>query len=365
MNLRHRVLTSLLLVAAASPAALAADAAPVDWPSMSTAKVATPLPATGPTATELITREATKAAGIPLPPPPAGTKLTSASGTGDAKAPAVAPAKGAAATGAGLAAIAGADTSPEKATEGAKPGEPKVRMAADQTGAMVSMTQDLESDKLRQDWAASGGTLPGFEVNAGMTLMYKDLSALAGAGAYMNGVGFNVGGRVVLYTLEPPKYETRDRNWIAWKIGGGMDLGALTTTTYIPATYTTVLGRTYQNGPFVMTGSMSSFTLVGTAGFMYAIGSFDSPESWTGFAIGADWAPSYQSTSITDSESNTTTTSSSFNATGFAINFESGSMKSIAAKMGKKARLKVSVFFLPPTGDLPLLVTGSLGAVWY
>jgi hypothetical protein len=110
---------------------------------------------------------------------------------------------------------------------------------------------------------------------------------------------------------------------------------------------------------------MTTMTLTGTIGFMYAIGSFDSPSSWSGFAVGADWAPSWQQTTMTDSTSNTTTTNSSFNALGFAINFESGSMQSIAAKMGKKARLKVSVFFLPPTGDLPFLVTGSVGAVWY
>ena len=238
-------------------------------------------------------------------------------------------------------------------------------MGADQTGAMISVTQDLESDKVRQDWAASGGTLPGFEANVGMMLTYKDMSNLIGPGAYMSGAGFNFGGRVVLYNLTPPKYETRDRNWIAWKIGGGADLGMLATTIYMPATSYSVMGRTYTNPASTTTATMSSFTLVGTIGFMYAFGSFDSPTDWSGLAVGADWAPSYQSTSMTDSTTNQTTSSSSFNPLGFSINFESGSMKSIAAKMGKKARLKVSVFFLPPTGDLPFMMSGSVGAVWY
>jgi hypothetical protein len=68
---------------------------------------------------------------------------------------------------------------------------------------------------------------------------------------------------------------------------------------------------------------------------------------------------------MTDSTTNKTTTNSSFNATGFAINFESGSLKSIASKMGKKARIKASIFVLPPVGDIPFLLTGSVGAVWY
>jgi hypothetical protein len=294
---------------------------------------------------------AAKPVDVPLPPPPPGTRLTSASAGAAAPAPAQAPG---AATATGLASIAASDASPEApAAAGSK--EPQVRMGADQTGAMITVTQDLDSDKARQDWAATGGTLPGFEANVGMTAMYKDLSTPQMPGAYMNGFGFNFGGRVVLYNLVPPKYETRDRNWIAWKIGGGMDLGMLSTTSSV-----SVGGQTYTS-----TGSMTSFTLVGTVGFLYAFGGFDSPTEWSGLAVGADWAPSYQSTSMKDTTTNTTTTSSSFNSMGFAINFESGSMKSIASKMGKKARLKVSIFFLPPTGDLPFMMSGSVGAVWY
>jgi hypothetical protein len=261
-------------------------------------------------------------------------------------------ATGAAATGMGAARLVAQDYSVPPPSQGA-PGEAKVTTALDQTGAMVSVRQDLESDRVRQDWAARGGTIPGFEANGGLTLLYKDMSQQAGAGAYMSGVGFNVGGRIVMLTLTPPKYETRDRDWTAWKIGGGIDLGSLSTQVNIPQLSNPI------------TSTMSTFTLVGTIGFMHAFGSFDSPTEWSGFAIGADWAPSYQSTSMKDSQSGQTTTSSSFNATGFAINFESGSMQSMAAKLGKKAHVKVSFFFLPPTGDIPFMMTASLGAVWY
>ena len=239
------------------------------------------------------------------------------------------------------------------------PADPKVKLAADQTGVMLSVTQDLESDKIRQSWAESGGEIGSYEANAGMTMMYKDLSQELGAGGYMSGVGVNGGFRVSLLSLTPPKYETRDRNWTAFKVGAGMDLGVLGVTINIPYT---CIGSYCVGGP--QSASMTTMTLVGTLGFMRAFGSFDSPNDWSGFAIGAEWAPSYQSNTLTD-QSGTATTTSSMNATGFALNFESGSLKAMASKMGKKARLKVRVFFLPAVGDLPFLMTTSVGAVWY
>jgi hypothetical protein len=237
-----------------------------------------------------------------------------------------------------------------------------VRFGADHTGVMMTATQDLESDKLRQSWAAQGGQLPGYEANAGMMIMYKDLSEVAGAGSYMSGVGLNGGIRISLLNLTPPKYETRDRNWTAFKIGGGADLGVMGVTITTPVTcapYVGCFGGTES-------ASMTSFTLVGTLGVMRAFGSFDSPQEWSGWAIGAEWAPSWQSTTLTVGDGSTPpTTTSSFNATGFALSFESGSMQAMAMKMGKKARMKVRVFLLPAVGDLPFLMTASVGAVWY
>jgi hypothetical protein len=254
-----------------------------------------------------------------------------------------------------------APASPQ-AEGGAQPGaaaEPKTVLAADHTGVMVSVTQDLESDKIRQSWAESGGTIPAYEANVGATFMYKDMSEL-GDGAYMSGVGVDGGFRVSILTLSPPEYETRDRNWTAFKVGGGLDLGVLGVTINIPVTCAPFVGC--MGGP--QSATMSTMTLVGTLGFMRAFGSFDSPNDWSGFAIGAEWAPSYQSNTLTD-ESGKATTTKSMNATGFAINFESGSLKAMASKMGKKARLKVRIFFLPAVGDLPFLMTTSVGAVWY
>lgn len=232
-------------------------------------------------------------------------------------------------------------------------------MAVDQTGAMMTMTQDLDSDQARLAWAQSGGVLPAFEGNLGMILMYKDLSKTAGAGAYMNGVGLSAGLRIALLTLEPPDYGRRDTSWTAWKLGVGGDVGATTVTMNLP-TYR-IGGVTYGGS---QSATMSSTTLTMTLGFMKAFGSFDSPTEWSGFAVGAEWAPSQQKTVLTDQYGHSTT-SSSFNPQGFALNFESGSLRSMASKMGKKAKLKLSIFFLPPVGELPFMMQTTFGAVWY
>ncbi len=323
--------------AAEQPSAPAA----AEWKSMSRARVAVPLPAASQTA-ELTSRTPPpKWSEVPLPPPPS---LKPASAPLASKTAAVAEAP----AGDGAAAL----------PDGSK--EPKTMVAADATGVMVSVTQDLDSDRIRQSWAGAGGTIPAFEANGGMTLLYKDMSQVAGAGSYMSGVGFNFGGRVALLTLTPPKYETRDRNWFAFKVGGGVDMGVLAITINTPELY--IGGKKIAGG--MQSASMTSFTLVGTVGFMYAFGSFDSPSDWSGFAVGAEWAPSQQSNTLTDQAGNTTN-SSSFNATAFALNFESGSLRAMASKMGKKARLKVRLFFLPPVGEMPFMMTASLGAVWY
>jgi hypothetical protein len=266
---------------------------------------------------------------------------------------------------AAAAAVAAVATAPGAQDPAAGPPAPdaakqaKVKVAADETGAMLTVTKDLESDKARLAWAESGGTLPGFEGNVGVTFLYKDLSEQAGKGAYMNGTGVSAGGRLTILSLEPPKYETRDTSWTAYKIGVGMDVGQMSVTINLP-TYR-VMGVTY-GGP--ETASMATRNLTLTLGLMQAKGSFDSPTEWSGYAFGVEWAPSRQTTVLKDSTGHTTTTTTT-NPRGFAISLESGSLQSMASKMGKKARLKFSLFALPPTGDLPLLLTMSVGAIWY
>ncbi len=380
--LAQAALAQAALAAPAEPPTSAPSAPGTEWTSTSRARVAVPLPPDAPMATDLTSRAAPpKWTDVPLPPPPAlgASKAPAAAGATSASSAKTAAALSTPQTGAAVAAPQAAASSPAgaftpsvfqplgpasaQAEGGAQPdapADPKVKLAADQTGVMLSVTQDLESDKIRQSWAESGGEIGSYEANAGMTIMYKDLSQQLGAGAYMSGVGVNGGFRVSLLSLTPPKYETRDRNWTAFKLGAGMDLGVLGVTINIPVTCAPYVGCI--GGP--QSASMTTMTLVGTLGFMRAFGSFDSPNDWSGFAIGAEWAPSYQSNTLTD-ESGTATTTTSFNATGFALNFESGSLKAMASKMGKKARLKVRLFILPPVGELPLLMTASVGAVWY
>jgi hypothetical protein len=116
-----------------------------------------------------------------------------------------------------------------------------------------------------------------------------------------------------------------------------------------------------------ISASMASQTIVFNLGFLHAVGAFDGPSDWNGFAFGFDWAPSSQRTTITTKLGGFTQTqsSSAFNARGFALNFETGNLATLTSKLGKKAKLKMSLFFLPPTGDVPFMLNTTVGAVWY
>lgn len=107
-------------------------------------------------------------------------------------------------------------------------------------------------------------------------------------------------------------------------------------------------------------------TQIFNLGFLHAVGAFDGPNDWSGFAFGIDWAPSSQRTTLTlNVAGSKPQSSSSFNAGGFAINFETGNLATLASKIGKKAKLKLSIFFLPPAGDIPFMMNTTVGAVWY
>lgn len=336
-----------------------------EWRSMSRARVTAPLPAQAPMSADL----------LPLPPPPGPPAPQPAAPAIAAAAPAAHAAPSAAAPaapGALYAPLAPGQRPAPAAAEGqlaagdpaalespgaaGGPPEPTAKMAADQTGVMVSMTQKLESDRIRRGWAERGGSIGAFEASGGMSLMYLYKDPMT-----MSGVGLNFGAKVANLTLTAPDYERRDQSWTATKIGVGADLGALSVTITTPVVcypYAGCVGGTE-------TASMSTFTLSGLFGYMQAFGSFDSPTDWSGWAIGLDWAPSYQTTTLTLPDGSVQS-DSQFNLTGFAINFESGSMKSMAMKMGKQAHMKLSFFFLPPVSeDVPFIMNVTVGAVWY
>lgn len=238
----------------------------------------------------------------------------------------------------------------------AEPNETRVTVAADHTGLMVEARQKLESDRIRQSWAARGGQIGAYELGVGMMTM-----GLSQAGMTMVGLGVSGSVRAALLSLRPPSYERRDRSWFATKIGVGLDMGGMGITITTPVTcapYVGCMGGT-------SSATMSSITLVSTLGFMKAFGSFDSPTEWSGWAIGAEWAPSYQSTSMSV-EGAAAQTSSNSNWTGFALNLERGSMAAMAGKMGKQAHVKMRFFMLPPiSATTPFFMTLSLGWVWY
>ena len=237
-----------------------------------------------------------------------------------------------------------------------KPKEGEWSYDVDKTGIAVGFDQTLESDAVRKSWAEKGGSLSGSEVGLGVSFMY--LSKDMGFGTMtMSGTGFQVNAGLLNLSMTPPDYETRGTKWTAWKMGVGVDISRFSFTTEIASTSSFLPSSK-------STGSMTQLTLTGSIGFLTATGSFDSETEWSGFAIGADWVPSIVKTTTTFGGV-TTSGDATFNATGFAINFESGSMKAMAETMAKEAKFKLRIFLLPPVGDLPLFVSISVGMVSY
>ncbi len=328
--------------AAPAPAPAAAPAAASsDWKPMDSTRAAQPLPAESPMSSDIQSKSVN--ANVPLPPPPAGTTAKTADD--------------------GVQVLdAGTQAPPPPGAA-----EPEVKVVGDQTGVMLEAQRKLQSDEIRQRWAQRGGSITGYEAGLGATLMYlhKDMSATAGSGAYMDmsGAGLNASARVTLYNLKAPQYETRDTSWTAFKIGGGFDIASFGVTTqfYIPIR---CVSGFCAGGMETSSATMSQTSMVGTLGLMKAWGSFDSPDEWSGTAIGVEWAPTYTSTTVKPAQGDPTT-SKAFNAAGLAVDFQSGSLKTLAMSTAKPAHWKVRIFLLPPVGDVPLIMTASFNASWY
>jgi small nuclear ribonucleoprotein (snRNP)-like protein len=327
------------------------------WPSMGRAREARPLPKTGPMTAEL----------VPLPPAPGFGAAPSAQA--DRVEAVVKPKGSSLATGSAVEPVGPPAGPPSDLTPvyepppgaggsamGPAPAEPPKDQGewsfdADRTGLAIGFDQKLESDKVRQSWAERGGNLLGQEANAGISFM-----SFKTQGIDMTGTGIQAGVRLNSLSLKAPDYEARDTSWTAWKVAGGGDLTVLNVN---------------MGGGFSGNSTMMQLSLVGSIGFLHAFGSFDSETEWSGFAIGADWAPSFVMTSTTStvtvmgSTYTNSSSDSSFNAAGFALNFESGSMKAMAESMAKEAHFKLRFFLLPQTDKTPLFINISVGWVWY
>jgi hypothetical protein len=249
----------------------------------------------------------------------------------------------------------------------AAPEPPRLELMRSGPGFGVAAERTLESDRIRQAWLARGGNIGAVEFSGGASFMYKFTYIPQVVEMTMTGVGFNLSTRFSRLVFSPPQYERQDRSWGAFKFGAGTDFSYFTVSTESRPCY---VNGCLIGGETTSTSSMTSFSLVGTLGFTRAIGRFTSPTKWSGVSFGVEWAPSYTMTSTSASTGGGApaggeTTQGSFNATGFAVSIEGGSLEALTAKLAKKAHLKLRFFMLPPVNDLPLLMNFSVGAVLY
>lgn len=230
--------------------------------------------------------------------------------------------------------------------------KPRTEMAIDSSGIALTVDRQLESERLRQAWMQRGGSISSFEFTAnGSFMLMSEFNAMGGGG----GLGL----KTARLNFTAPQYATRDRSWSAFKLGFGLDAQMFYSKFWAKAPNRYGGGGTYVA---VFESSQAQLTVPGALGFVAAFGSFDSPTEWSGFSVGADWAPSYTMTVNTKGGS----PDGNFNYAGFALNFQSGSLTAHLSDISKEAHFKLSFFVLPPvTKSLPLLVSTNIGAVWY
>jgi hypothetical protein len=217
-------------------------------------------------------------------------------------------------------------------------------------GVLLGYDKTLDSDQIRKNWAARGGNISGYEVTAGATFM-----SYSGTGMSMTGTGFGIGLRLLNTAFEPPSYERQDTSWTAFRFGIGLDTSRVNVTV-AGSGFSTTLSQQSMTGSLVL-------------GVSSALGSFTSPTDWSGVLVGIDWTPSVTQTNTGSFNAGGFTvpasSSRSNNPKAFAINIESGSLQALTESLATEAHLKVRVFFLPPVGNAPRLVTISVGLVDY
>lgn len=208
-------------------------------------------------------------------------------------------------------------------------------------GAGVTVRTTLDSDKVRQNWLKRGGVIFSGAANFNASVLYYDKN-----GIKMTGAGGGGGVRLGLMALSAPDLAAGKGSFLALRIGGGLDVAAMGTTTTF-----TVLGRTQTNS-----SGYGTMTIPGYVGVQFGGGSFDAEGKWHGFTVSAEWTPSLVIPYIDQKWQEGT-----FNATGFALALSPATLDSLAVE----AHFRLTLFLLPPVGDLPLFLSVGIGAVWY
>jgi len=206
--------------------------------------------------------------------------------------------------------------------------------------------KDMGAEK-RADWMKRGGALLSYSANAQLTGFYQPASG--GAKCCVGGVGGGSGARVGLLLASMPDPERGTSTWMAFRAGAGFDV------TYFALS---------PPGTNDFKDNATSFGVPAHIGAQIGLGSFRGASDWRGVVLGLDWQPSYTYVSV-KSSGGTSSGSGNFNYLGVDVTIDVASLAAAMDRLAAEPHFRVTLLLLPPIGDMPLMGTLGIGAVWY
>lgn len=214
--------------------------------------------------------------------------------------------------------------------------------------------KELDSEAIRKQWLEKGGTLKGTSFTGGVSYLFQETDDF-----YLEGYGVNAAYNQNVINLKVPQYTKGPAPWSSFHWGYGIAGSYTNTLVEIETIDVDGFGNIYYT-TMEVESSFANLMVNLNAGFTFGLGRFLSQTQWKGAVVELNYKPTLNMWIPEEGESTT-----SFNFSGFSIDFNSSDFNSTMNKIAPKANFKFSLFFLPPVDDLPFFVSISLGAVWY
>jgi hypothetical protein len=221
-----------------------------------------------------------------------------------------------------------------------------------------------ESEAIRQEWLARGGSI--MYTSVMLTGVYYKLD-LKNYGA-MDGYGGGFSANMNLINLKIPEFKEGFSSWNTYNVGLGYDM----------MIYAFKYG--FEQAPIKTTINSATMTMLINLniGWTLGLGKFLDRGNWKGVALTLKYRPSfnlnYTSYTMTmksseplipDYATTDSDTQTQFNAGGVGFDLDFTSYSATMNKLAPKPKAKLSFFILPPIGDNPLFISISLGVSMY
>ncbi|PKP39313.1 MAG: hypothetical protein CVT98_02270 [Bacteroidetes bacterium HGW-Bacteroidetes-15] len=204
--------------------------------------------------------------------------------------------------------------------------------------------KELDSEAIRKQWLANGGSLTGTSFVGGLSVLYQDTEDIV-----LSGGGLNVALNQNLFNLKVPEYKAGPSSWNSFHFGYGVaaSMNSVTIEFY-----------GFDMDPIESTSYQLDLNL--NLGLTLGLGRFIDRANWRGVAVELNYRPTYSTYIPEEGDA-----ISNFNFSGFSFDINGSNFTASMNKIAPKAQMKLSFFVLPPVGDMPFFMSINLGALWY